>query len=37
MQSIDSIQTYEPGTSKYLVCKKEEIKWNNTVKQYKNA
>ena len=36
MQSIDSIKTYAPGTSKDLVCKKEEIKCNNIVKQYKN-
>ena len=36
MQSIDSIKTYPPGTSKDLVCKKEEIKCNNIVKQYKN-
>ena len=29
MQSIDSIGTYEYGTSKDLVSEKEEIKCNN--------
>ena len=29
MRSIDSIETYAYGTSKYLVSKKEEIKCNN--------
>ena len=37
MQSIDSIETYAYGTSKNLVCKKEEIKCKNIVKQYKNV
>ena len=36
MQSIDSIEIYAYGTSKDLVCKKEEIKCNIIVKQYKN-
>ena len=36
MQSIDSIETYTYGTSKDLVSEKEEIKCNNTMKQYKN-
>ena len=36
MQSIDSIETYAHGTSKVLVCEKEEIKCNNIIKQYKN-
>ena len=36
VQSIDSIVTYAYGTSKDLVCKKEEIKCNNMAKQYKN-
>ena len=36
MQSIDSIETYAYGTSKYLVSEKEEIKCNNIIKQYKN-
>ena len=36
MRSIDSIKTCnEKGTSKDLVCKKEEIKYNNVIKQYK--
>ena len=37
MQSIDSIETYSYGTSKDLVCKKEEIKCNDIIKQYKNV
>ena len=37
MQSIYSIETYDHGTSKYLACKKEEIKCNNVIKQYKNV
>ena len=36
MQSIDSIEIYAYGTSKDLVSKKEEIKCNNIIKQYKN-
>ena len=36
MQSIDSIETYTYGTSKYLVSEKEEIKCNNVIKRYKN-
>ena len=36
MQSIDSIETYTYGTSKYLVSEKEETKCNNVIKQYKN-
>ena len=35
LQSIDSIETYTYGTREDLVCKKEEIKYNNIVKQYK--
>ena len=31
-QSIDSIETYAYGTSKYLVCKKEETTCNNIIK-----
>ena len=34
-QSIDSTETYAHQTSKDLVCKKEEIKCNNIIKQYK--
>ena len=37
MQSIDSIEKYAYGTSKDLVRKKEEIKCNNIIKQYKNV
>ena len=33
MQSIDSIETYAYGTNKDLICKKEEIKCNNIIKQ----
>ena len=36
-QSIDSIETYAHGMSKDLVCKEEEIKFNNIIKQYKNV
>ena len=35
MQSFDSIETYAYGTSKDLVCKKEEIKCSNIIKWYK--
>ena len=35
IQSIDSVETYAYGTRKYLVCKREEIKCNNIIKQYK--
>ena len=34
-QSIDSIERYAFGKSKNLVSEKEEIKCNNTIKQYK--
>ena len=37
MQSIDSRQTYAYGTSKDLICKKEKIKCNNIIKQYKSV
>ena len=36
IQSIDLIETYAYGTSKGLVSKKQEIKCNNIIKQYKN-
>ena len=36
MQSIDSIETYAYRMSKDLVSEKEEIKWNNIIKRYKN-
>ena len=36
MQSINLMETYACGTSKYLVSEKEEIKCNNTIKWYKN-
>ena len=37
MQSIDLIETYVYRLSKDLVCKKEEIKCDNIIKQYKNV
>ena len=37
MQSIYLIETCVHGISKDLVCKKEEIKCNNIIKQYKNV
>ena len=37
MQSVDLTETYAQVTSKDLVCKKEEIKCNNIIKQYKNV
>ena len=33
MQSFDSIETYAHGKSIFLVCRKEEIKCNNIIKQ----
>ena len=35
IQSINSIETNACGTTKDLVCKKEEIKYNNKIKRYK--
>ena len=35
VQSIDSTERYTYGTRKNLVCKKEEIKCNNIIKQHK--
>ena len=35
MQTIDSIEIYAYRRSKDLVCKREEIKCNNIIKQYK--
>ena len=35
--AIDSVETCAHGTSKDLVYKKEEIKCNNIMKQYKNV
>ena len=37
MQSIDSIETYVYGMNKDLVCKREEINFNNVIKQYKKV
>ena len=37
IRPIDLIETYAYGTSKDLVRKKEEIKCNNIIKQYKNV
>ena len=36
MHSVDSIETFEYGTSKDLVSEKEEIKCSNILKQFKN-
>ena len=36
MQSIDSRETYAYGTSKDLLSDKEELIYDNTIKQYKN-
>ena len=36
MHSVDSIETFEYGTSKDLVREKEEIKCSNILKQFKN-
>ena len=36
MQSIDFIETSAYGMTKDLISEKEEIKCNNTIKQYKN-
>ena len=33
MQSIDLIETYAYGTSKYLISEKEEIEYSNIIKQ----
>ena len=37
MQSIDSIETYVYGMNKDLVCNREEINFNNVIKQYKKV
>ena len=37
IQPINSIETYVHGTSKDLVLKKQEIKCNNIIQQYKNV
>ena len=37
MQSIDLIKTYAYGMNKNIVYKKEKIKCNNIINQYKNA
>ena len=36
IQSVDSIETYAYRMSKGLVCKTEEIKCSNIIKQYSN-
>ena len=36
IQSINSTETYTFKMSEDLICKKEEIKCTNTIKQYKN-
>ena len=35
IQSIDSVETYAFGTSKDIVCQKEEIKCNNIIRKYR--
>ena len=35
MQTMNLIETYTYGTSKYLVSEKEEIKCSNIIKRYK--
>ena len=37
MKSINSIETYAYGINKDLVFKKDEIKYNNIIRQYKNV
>ena len=37
MQSIDLIETYAYGMNKDLICKKEELKCKNIIKQYKTV
>ena len=37
MQLIDSIESYAYEMNKDLVCKKEELKCKNKMKQYKNV
>ena len=37
MELIDSIETYAYGINENLVCKKEEIKCNDIIKQCKNV
>ena len=37
MQSNDLIETYAYVMNKDLVCKKEEIRGNNIIKQYENV
>ena len=37
IQLIDSIETYAHGTSIDVICKKEEIKCNDIIKEYKNV
>ena len=37
MQSINLIEPYAYGMNKNLPCKREKIKCNNIIKQYKNV
>ena len=37
MQSIDSIETYVCEMNKDVICKEEEIKYNNIIKQCRNV
>ena len=36
-QSTDLIEEYAYKKNKYIVCKNEDIKCNNVIKQYKNV
>ena len=36
IQSIDSLEKYAYGTNEEMIHRKEEIKGNNIIKQYKN-
>ena len=35
IQPIDSVEAHVCGTTKDIVCKKEETKWNNTARKSK--
>ena len=37
MQSTDLIEAYAYGTSKDVICKKENTERHNIIKQYKNV
>ena len=37
IQSVESTEIYANGMGKDVVCKKEDIRCNNIIKQYKNV